>query len=86
MKYKNGLAKDVVRQYRCAVREQRLRSLIATRRELAKRTGIGYASLTEIETGRRFPSIFAALVIADDLGCRLDDLFERRGQGSALNN
>ena len=63
--------------YRNKVREIRLRSLVPTQTELARRTGIDRTTISHMENQRLFLSIKNALAIKEALGCSLDDLYER---------
>jgi transcriptional regulator with XRE-family HTH domain len=68
---------EVRTRYRNQVRECRLRGLITSEAELARRTGIERTTLSALENNRRFLSIEHALLIKEVLGCALDELYER---------
>lgn len=74
---KSLLSTTVMRRYRNRVRECRLRALIAKQEELVRRTGIHRTIISLLENNHRFLSAPYALLIAEALGCRLDDLYER---------
>lgn len=75
---KGKLVRRVARRYRNRVRECRLRAMVARQEELARMTGIGRTTISALENNRLFLSAPYALIIAEALGCRLDDLYERR--------
>ena len=75
---KRKLMARVSRQYRNRVRECRLRAMVATQEELASLTGIPRTTLSALENNRLFLSSGYALLIAQALGCKLDDLYEKR--------
>ena len=58
------------------LRQCRLRGLIISEAELARRTGIERTTISALENNRRFLSIEQALLIREVLGCSLDDLYE----------
>jgi DNA-binding XRE family transcriptional regulator len=77
-------------RYRNRLRECRLRSLIPTQQELARRAGLSRSVVNALELNRRFLSSPHALLIAEVLDCSLDDLYEpsrpsikRTGQAGA---
>jgi DNA-binding XRE family transcriptional regulator len=74
----NKLIAKAPNQYRNRVRECRLRAIVAKQEELAKMTGISRSTICRLEKNRLFLSSRNALLIADALGCNLDDLYERR--------
>ncbi|MGH3056418.1 MAG: substrate-binding domain-containing protein, partial [Gaiellaceae bacterium] len=47
--------------------------------ELARRIGLSRAAVSAIETGRVIPSTAAALALAAQFGCRVEDIFALRG-------
>lgn len=59
---------------RVALREARLRAGL-TQAELARRAGLSRCAYTNIEKGRKYPSLVTALRIADALGERVEELF-----------
>ncbi len=73
---KISLHPDVRARYRNRLRECRLRGLIVSEMELARRTGIERTVISALENNRRFLSIEHALLIREVLGCALDDLYE----------
>ena len=74
---KSKLFAKVTRRYRNRVRECRLRAMIARQEELSRRTGISRTILSALENNHLFLSAQYALLIAETLGCSLDDLYER---------
>ena len=76
------LVTRITRDYRNHVLECRLRALVRTQQELARRTGINRTTISALERNRIFLSSYHALVIAEALGCSLDDLYGRRPMGS----
>jgi len=68
----------VTREYRNRVMHCRLRATIRTQQELAQKTGINRTTISALERNRIFLSSYHALLIAETLGCSLDDLYERR--------
>lgn len=54
-----------------------------TQKNLAERVCISRANLTNIENGRRTPSMKTARKIAAALGCTIDELFERETEEAA---
>ena len=68
----------VAEQYRNRVRECRLRAIVATQKDLAMITGISRSTISALENDRLFLSSYYALLIAEALGCTLDELYERR--------
>jgi DNA-binding XRE family transcriptional regulator len=68
----------VIRQYRNRVRACRLRALVVRQEDLARITGINRATISALENNRLFLSAPHALLIAEALGCSLDDLYERQ--------
>ena len=68
----------VARRYRNCVRECRLRAMVAKQEDLAKMTGINRSTINALENNRLFLSSHYALLIAEVLGCSLDQLYERR--------
>ena len=75
---KRRVLASVARQYQNRVRECRLRALIAKQGELARLTGISRSTINALENNRLFLSSPYALLIAQSLGCTLDDLYEKR--------
>jgi len=58
------------------LRQCRLRALIASEAELARRTGIDRTTISALENNRLSLSIRNALRIKEVLGCSLDDLYQ----------
>lgn len=75
---KRKLLMRVAKQYRGRVRECRLKAMIAKQEDLAKLTGISRSTVNAIENNRLFLSAPYALLIAEALGCSLDELYEKR--------
>lgn len=72
------LVARVTREYRNRVLECRLRAMVRTQQDLARRTGINRTTISALERNRTFLSSYHALVIAEVLGCSLDELYGRR--------
>lgn len=70
---------EVASRYRNQVRQCRLRALVPTQRELARMTGINRSTINALEKQRLFLSSYYALIIAEALECKVDDLFEKLG-------
>lgn len=66
----------MIPRYRNRVREIRLRALISSQAELARRTGICRSTTCALENNRIGLSINYAMIIKQALGCCLDDLYE----------
>ena len=62
--------------YQNRVREMRLKALIASQAELARRTGICRTTICALEHNRIPLSIHYAMLIKKALGCSLDDLYQ----------
>ncbi len=73
----------VARLYQNRVRECRLRNMVAKQESLARMTGISRSTINALENNRLFLSSHYALLIAEALGCRLDDLYEKRSAGAS---
>jgi transcriptional regulator with XRE-family HTH domain len=73
----NAIRSEIRTRYRNRLRECRLRGLIISEAELARRTGIQRTTLSALENNRRFLPIEHALLIREVLGCTLDELYER---------
>jgi len=78
---KRRLLDEIIWRYRNRVRECRLKAMVARQDDLAKMTGINHCTISGIENNRIFLSAAHALLIAEALGCKLDDLYEKLGQG-----
>ena len=63
--------------YKNRLRECRMASRL-TQSELAQRTNLSQPMISAIENERMFLSSFDALLIANEIGCSLDDLYEKR--------
>ena len=57
-----------VKQYRKAAR--------MTQSQLAERAGVSRQTISDIETGKHDPTISVALLLARDLGVKVDNLFK----------
>jgi DNA-binding XRE family transcriptional regulator len=68
----------VAKQYRNRVRDCRLLARIAKQEDLAKTTGINRSTINALENNRLFLSSPYALLIAEALGCKLDELYEKQ--------
>jgi len=73
---RNPFRSEVHSRYRNRLRECRLKGLIISEAELARRTGIERTIISALENNRRFLCIEHALLIKEVLGCPLDDLYE----------
>ena len=86
---RNNHLRHLIRaRYRNCLRRCRLRGLIISEAELARRTGIERTVISALENNRRFLSIEQALLIKEVLGCSLDDLYEpvpEAAAGSAVD-
>lgn len=71
-----AIRSEIRLRYRNRLRECRLRGLIISEAELARRTGIQRTSVSALENNRRFLAIEHALLIKEVLGCTLDELYE----------
>jgi DNA-binding XRE family transcriptional regulator len=67
----------VAKKYRNRVKECRLRAMVGKQEELSRLTGINRSTISALENNRLFLSSHYALLIAEALKCKLDDLFER---------
>lgn len=66
----------VKRRYRNRVLQCRLSAKVAKQKDLSRMTGIPCTTISAIESNQLFLSTPYALLIAEALGCTLDDLFE----------
>jgi len=73
---RNPFRSEVRSRYRNRLRECRLKGLIISEAELARRTGIERTIISALENNHRFLCIEHALLIKEVLGCSLDDLYE----------
>ena len=67
---------DGEKRYRNRLRQCRLRCLIPTQVELARKSGIDHTTISALESNRLFLSIRYALRLKEVLGCSLDELYE----------
>jgi DNA-binding XRE family transcriptional regulator len=81
---KRKLLVTVAKQYRNRVRECRLRAMLAKQEDLVRRTGISRSTICALENNRLFLSSPYALLIAEALQCRLDDLYEKHEARGSL--
>lgn len=72
------LLSKAARQYRNRIRECRLQALVAHQDDLANMTGISRSTINALENNRLFLSSPYALLIAEALNCKLDELYEKR--------
>jgi len=73
--------------YRSRVQEVRLRALIPSQAELARRTGLCRTTICALEKNRIPLSVHYAMLIKKATGCSLDDLFEEiPGEGTELES
>lgn len=75
---KRKLLAKVAEQYYNRVRECRLKAMVAKQVDLAKMTGISRSMINALENNRLFLSSPYALLIAEALGCKLDELYAKR--------
>ena len=75
---RKNLVQRIVNQYRNRLRECRLKAMVSKQEDLSKMTGIHRSTLSAIENNRLFLSAPYALLIAEALGCSLDELYEKR--------
>ena len=75
---KRKILSKVANQYRNRVRDCRLRAMIRKQEDLATMTGISRSTINALENNRLFLSSPYALLIAEALNCRLNDLYEKR--------
>jgi len=68
----------VKKQYVNRVRECRLLAMIPKQEDLSKLTGISRGIINALENNRLFLSSYYALLISEVLGCRLEELYERK--------
>lgn len=50
-----------------------------TQEEFASKLGMSQAAISRYETGERTPDVYDLLAIARYLGCKVDDLIDKRG-------
>lgn len=81
---KRKLLMKVAKQYQNRVRECRLRAMVAKQADLAKMTGISRSTINALENNRLFLSSPYALLIAEALGCKLDELYSKRNAKGSL--
>jgi len=74
----NSVSDEVKSKYRCRVLECRLKAGIKSQKDLAKLTGISASILSDLECGKLFLSSSYALILAETLGCSMDDLYEKK--------
>jgi len=72
------LTNEIKRNYTNRVLELRLSAGYKRQKEFAADVGIAPSIICDIESNRKFLSSVYALRIADVLGCRMDDLFQRK--------
>jgi len=72
------LTNETKRNYINKVLELRLAAGYKHQKDFAADVGIAPSIICDIESNRRFLSSVYALRIADVLGCRMDDLFQRK--------
>lgn len=70
--------------------ENRLREhrekLHLTQKQLAEKAGIGQATISETERGKYTPGVDVALMLAEALGCSVEDLFSLRKEGERVGH
>lgn len=81
---KRKLLVKVAKQYHNRVRECRLRAMVAKQEDLSKMTGISRSTINALENNRLFLSSSYALLIAEALGCKLDELYAKRNAKGSL--
>ena len=75
---KRKLLLKIASRYRNRVRQCRFQAMVATQEDLSRLTGINRSTISALENNRLFLSSQYALLIAEALGCKLDNLFEKR--------
>ena len=78
----SGTCKKIKSQYRTNVMQCRLRAGIPKQKDLARLTGIPAQTISELESNKKWLTSAYGLAIAEACHCSLDDLFERRPEGS----
>ncbi len=73
-----SVSNQIRQTYQNRVLERRLRAGFKTQKEFAAEIGISPTILCEIESNRQFLSSIYGLRISEILGCRLDDLYEKK--------
>ena len=68
------LMKKIERKYFNQVRDCRLKAMIAKQEQLSQMTGINRSTINALENNRLFLSSHYALLIAEVLNCKLDEL------------
>jgi len=81
---KRKILAKVAKRYHNRVRECRLRAMVAKQEDLAKMTGISRSTINALENNRLFLSSPYALLIAEALGCALDELYGKRNAKGSL--
>ena len=74
---RRAVSEKATHRYRNRVLQCRLAAGIGKQKDLAERTGIHRSTINALEQNELFLSSHYALLIAEVLGCTLDDLFER---------
>ncbi|MHB0999633.1 MAG: helix-turn-helix transcriptional regulator [Armatimonadota bacterium] len=74
---KHTVISGVCRRYSNCVRERRLQAMISSQKQLSDLTGIPRNAISLIENNHMFLSSPYALLIAEALGCSINDLFKR---------
>jgi len=72
------LIKKISGNYENRVRECRLKAMIAKQDMLAQMTGIPRSTINALENNKQFLSSHYALIIAEVLRCKLDDLYKKK--------
>jgi DNA-binding XRE family transcriptional regulator len=80
---RKNIVSTTISRYRNRVRECRLRAVVARQEDLAQMTGINRTTISALENNRLFLSSPYALLIAEALGCSLNDLFEKKMEEEA---
>jgi len=75
---RKNLIQRIMNQYRNRVHECRLKAMVSKQEDLSKMTGIHRSTLSALENNRIFLSAPYALLIAEALGCSLDQLYEKK--------
>ncbi len=81
---KHKLVESILMRYKNKVKECRLRALIDKQEDLARLTGINRSTINALEKNRLFLSSAYALLLAEKLNCKLDDLFEKVNQEKTI--
>ena len=80
------LTNEIKRTFTNRVLELRLAAGYKRQKEFAADVGISPSIICDIESNRKFLSSVYALRMAEVLGCKLDDLFERKTRKAPVSD